>query len=94
MLSQLDADVILPGHGPAFHDKGFLRLELQLLESVLGGVARARQQGLHTPEEIQRAVTAEELREKFAHGDSDLDSRFRACVKDLVGFAVDESGSR
>lgn len=92
MLSQLDADVILPGHGPAFRDKAFLRLELQLLESVLGGVARARQQGLRTPEEIQRAVTAEELREQFAHGDSDLDSRFRARVKDLVGFAVAESG--
>jgi hypothetical protein len=55
-------------------------------------VARARQQGLRTLEEIQRVVTAEELREKSAHGDSDLESRFRTRVPDLVGFAVAESG--
>ena len=92
MLSELDADVILPGHGPAFHDKAFLRLELELLESVLGGVARARQQGIRALDEIQKAVTAEELRERFAHGDSDLEMRFRTRVKDLVAFAVAESG--
>ena len=29
-LSQLDVDVIIPGHGPAWHDKNFLNLEAAL----------------------------------------------------------------
>ncbi len=35
MLSRLDVNVIVPGHGPAFYDKQFLELERRLLESVV-----------------------------------------------------------
>lgn len=90
MLSQLDADIILPGHGPAFHDKAFLRLELQLLDAVISGVAKAGREGIRTLDEIQKAVTVDELREQLVHGDSDLEVRFRSRVKDLVGFVVAE----
>ena len=40
-----------------------------------------------TLEEMQRVVTLDDLRERFAHGDPDLDARFRSRVRDLVGFA-------
>jgi len=90
-LSQLDVDVIIPGHGPAFRDKNFLNLEVELLETVIKGVQVAAQKGMINLDEVQKAVTAEELREKFTHNDPDLDARFRARVRSLVKIAVRES---
>jgi cyclase len=89
-LAQLDADVIIPGHGPAFHDKDFLNLEIELFETVTQQVHQALQKGLLTLDEVQKTVTADELREKFAHGDSDLETRYRARVKELVETAIRE----
>ena len=89
-LAQLDADVIIPGHGPAFHDKDFLNLEIELLETVTRGVHEALQKGALTLDEVQKTVTADELREKFAHGDPDLETRYRARVKELVAAAIRE----
>jgi glyoxylase-like metal-dependent hydrolase (beta-lactamase superfamily II) len=88
MLASLNATVIVPGHGPAFHDNAFLDLERQLIESVLDGVAKARANGTQTLEEMQRIVTVDDLREKFTHGDADLDARFRSRVSGLVTFAM------
>lgn len=90
-LSQLDADVIIPGHGPAFRDKTFLTLEADLLESVVKGVHEALQKGMLTLDEVQKAVTADDLREKFSHNDKDLDARYRERVKVLVKLAIREA---
>ena len=89
-LAQLDVDVIIPGHGPAFRDKNYLNLEASLIESVVKGVHEALQSGMQTLDQVQKAVTADELREQFAHNDPDLVSRFRARVKDLVKLVVRE----
>jgi cyclase len=89
-LAQLDADVIIPGHGPAFHDKDFLNLEIELLETATRGVHEALQKGALTLDEVQKTVTADELREKFAHGDPDLETRYRARVKELVAATIRE----
>jgi len=90
MLGQLDVDVIVPGHGPAFHDKKFLNLELEFIEAVLKGVADALKNGAKTREEVQQTVTVSSLQEKLAHGDPDLIARFKSRVRDLAGFAFDE----
>jgi cyclase len=90
MLAQLDVDVIIPGHGPAFHDKAFLDLERKLIEAVIKGVHGALQKGMLSLDEVQAAVTAEELRVKFTHDDSDLDIRYRNRVKELVELAIRE----
>jgi glyoxylase-like metal-dependent hydrolase (beta-lactamase superfamily II) len=89
-LSELEVDTIIPGHGPAFHDKDYLNLEVASLESVTHGVREALQKGMLTLDEVQKAVTADELREKFARGDSDLESRFHQRVRDLVEIAIRE----
>jgi glyoxylase-like metal-dependent hydrolase (beta-lactamase superfamily II) len=89
-LGALDVDVIIPGHGPAFHDKSFLNLELRLLDAVIAGVERARASGLQSLDSIQKAVTVDELRESFAHGDPDLEARYRSRVTALVGFLVNK----
>jgi glyoxylase-like metal-dependent hydrolase (beta-lactamase superfamily II) len=90
-LAQLDVDVIVPGHGPAFHDKEYLELELALLESVTERVREALQKGAQTLDDVQKTVTAEDLRERFTHDDPDLDARFRDRVKVLVKLAVREA---
>jgi glyoxylase-like metal-dependent hydrolase (beta-lactamase superfamily II) len=90
-LAQLDADVIIPGHGPAFRDKAFLNLEADLLEAVTREVHEALRTGAQTLAEVQKTVTAEQLRGKFTHNDADLDARFRDRVKTLVKLAIREA---
>jgi hypothetical protein len=89
-LAQLDVDVIIPGHGPAFRDKKFLNLEAELLESVIKRVHESLQKGMLTLDEIQKAVTVDELREQFTHNDQDLDARYRNRVKEIIVIAVRE----
>jgi glyoxylase-like metal-dependent hydrolase (beta-lactamase superfamily II) len=87
-LAALDVDVIVPGHGPAFRDKNYLNLELRLFDAILAGVAKARAGGARSVEEFQKVVTVDELRDAFAHGDPDLDARFRARVAALVALTL------
>jgi hypothetical protein len=77
-LARFDADVIIPGHGPARRDKDFLNLEAELLESVVFQVTRAVQQGMVTVGEVRKAVNVEHLRLGFTHDDKDLNKQFRS----------------
>lgn len=90
MLAELHAAVIVPGHGPAFHDNTFIDLERPFIEAVITGVAEARAHGVQSVEELQRVVTIDSLREQFAHGDADLERRYASRVKDMVSFAAAE----
>jgi glyoxylase-like metal-dependent hydrolase (beta-lactamase superfamily II) len=90
MLSQLQTDVIVPGHGPAFHDKEFLKLEIRLLEKVTDGVAENWRKGIRSEDALQKVVNADDLREQFTHGDADLDARFSDRVSKLIEFSVQE----
>jgi cyclase len=93
-LAQLDVDVIVPGHGPAFHDKQFLNLEIELLESVVKEVHDALQKGMLTLDEVgkevQKAATVEALREKFTHHDADLEVRFRNRIAEIIEISIRE----
>jgi glyoxylase-like metal-dependent hydrolase (beta-lactamase superfamily II) len=91
MLAQIDADVIIPGHGPAWHDKDFLHLEAELLETIVDQVDRAVRQGMVTVEEIQKAVSVEPLRLKFTHDDKDLNDKFQRYVSRMVENASREA---
>jgi glyoxylase-like metal-dependent hydrolase (beta-lactamase superfamily II) len=90
-LAQFDVDVIIPGHGPAWHDKDYLNLELLLLESIVQQVAQAVQKGLVTVEEVQKAVNVEDLRPRFSHDDPDLDKKFRRFAKGMIENAYREA---
>jgi len=91
MLAQMDADVIIPGHGPAWHDKDYLNLEAELFETIVSQVDRAVQQGKVTVEEIQKTVDVEPLRLKFTHDDKDLNSKFQKYVNRMVENASREA---
>jgi cyclase len=90
-LAQFDADVIIPGHGPAWHDKTFLNLEADLLESIVSQVVQAEQKGMVTVEEMQKAVNVEPLRLKFTHDDKDLNEKFQRYVNRMVENASREA---
>jgi len=89
-LAQIDADVIIPGHGPAWHDKKFLNLEADLFESIVTQVVNAEQRGLVTVEEIQKAVDVESFRSQFTHDNKALDAKFRRYVGRMIENASAE----
>lgn len=91
VLAQLDADVIIPGNGPAWHDKGFLNLEAELLETIAKQVTTAVQEGLVTVGEIQKSVDVEPLRLKFTHDDKALNEKFASYVNSMIENASRES---
>jgi cyclase len=90
-LGQLDANVIIPGHGPAWRDKDFLKLEAELFETVVSQVVQAVQKGMVTVEETQKAVNVEPLRVKFTHDDKELNDKFRRYVNRMVENASREA---
>jgi glyoxylase-like metal-dependent hydrolase (beta-lactamase superfamily II) len=90
MLADLHAAVIVPGHGPAFHDNAFIDLERRFIEAVISAVDQAHAQGTQSVEELQRVVTVDSLRDQFAHGDLDVERRYRERVKALVGYVAAE----
>jgi cyclase len=90
-LAQFDADVIVPGHDPAWRDKDFLNLEAELLESIVSQVVQAAQKGIVTVEEMQKLVNVEPLRVKFTHDDKDLNEKFQRYVNRMVENASREA---
>ena len=90
-LAQLDADVIIPGHGPAWRNKDFLNQEAELLETIVRQVSVAVQRGLVTVDEIRKAVDVESLRTKFTHDDEELNAKFRRYVAGMVDNAAQEA---
>lgn len=90
-LARFDADVIIPGHGPAWHDKDFLNLEAELLESVVSQVGQAVQKGMVTVQEMQKVVNVEPLRLKFTHDDPELNAKFQRYINNMVGNASREA---
>jgi glyoxylase-like metal-dependent hydrolase (beta-lactamase superfamily II) len=90
-LAQIDADVIIPGHGPAWHDKNFLNLEAELFESIVSQVDQAVKKGLVTVDEIQKQVNVESLRLKFTNDDKDLNEKFHRYVNRMIDNASREA---
>ena len=88
MLAGLHAQTIVPGHGPAFHDNGFLDLEREFFEEVVDEVQAAQRRGIGGVEALQAAVTGASMRERLAHGDADLEARFTQRVRDIVAEVV------
>ena len=89
-IDAMDFAVLVPGHGPAMRDHGFLQLEIALIEGAIAGVKRELVKGNGDIAAIQSHVTLDEFRSAFTHGDADLEQRYPARIKDLVRFAFQE----
>jgi cyclase len=97
-MGELDATTIVPGHGPILHDKAYLYLVADLMQSAVDQVrARIRQLGFpggHTLEEIKGSVDLTPFRAKFAGDDKDLQDQFDDMVKHLVKITFSEAAQR
>ena len=65
-LAQIDADAIIPGHGPAWHDKNFLNLEADLFESIVN-TAHTTQPGCRFVFNRAATATPDDIRRWYPH---------------------------
>jgi glyoxylase-like metal-dependent hydrolase (beta-lactamase superfamily II) len=87
----LDAAVIVPGQGAAFHDKTYLKLTGDLFASVIAQVHSALERGLTTLAEVQTAVNVDAIGRQYTPGSADLSPDFRPLVAALVRKVHQES---
>jgi glyoxylase-like metal-dependent hydrolase (beta-lactamase superfamily II) len=97
-LAQLDADTIVPGHGPILHDKAYVYLIRDLLKSAVDQMnAKLIQSGpamFHTLDEVKEAVDLTPFRQRFAGDDKDLAAAFDEMAANLVKVAFQEASLR
>jgi cyclase len=97
-MGELDATTIVPGHGPILHDKSYLYLVADLMQSAVEQVqARIRQIGFpggHTLDEVKGSVDLTPFREKLAGSDKDLQAQFDDMASHLVKITFSEAAQR
>jgi cyclase len=97
-MAQLDAQTIVPGHGPVLHDKTYLYLVTDLFKSAVEQVhTRIRQighPGFHSLEEVKGSVDLTPFRAKFAGDDKDLQAEFDEMTTHLVKLVFNEAALR
>src|ERR1700722_1916422 len=97
-MGQLDVTTIVPGHGPVMHDKTYLYLVADLMQSSVDQVrARIRQLGFpgaHTLDEVKGSVDLKPFQQKFAGDDKDLQKAFDDMAAGLVKITFSEAAQR
>ena len=83
-LERLDANIVVPGQGPAFHDKAYLKLTGDLFTSIISQVHGALERGLVTLTEVQAVVNVDSIGRQYSPTATQPDPRFRAVVSALV----------
>ena len=66
-LRQIRAAIIVPGHGPVFHDDAYLKQVTELLTSLASQTRAAVARG-ETLEQVRKSVNLDALRDRFAGG--------------------------
>jgi len=97
-LAQLDADTIVPGHGPILHDKNYVYLLRDLMKSAVEQVnERLRQTSpamFQTVDDVRGAVDLSRFRQRFAGNDKNLAMAFDDVSAELVKLVFQEASSR
>ncbi len=97
-LSQLDADTIVPGHGPILHDKTYVFLVRDLLQSAVDQMnAKLRQTGpamFQSLDQVKGAVDLTPFQQRFAGSDQDLTAAFDDMTTNLVKVVFEEASLR
>jgi len=83
-LEQLDAGIVVPGQGPAFRDKAYLKLTGELFASIISQVHAALQRGVVPLAEVQAVVNVDSIGRLYTPNATEPDPRFRALVSALV----------
>jgi glyoxylase-like metal-dependent hydrolase (beta-lactamase superfamily II) len=82
-LEAMDADVIVPGHGPAMHDKAYLRQVAELMESIDAQVNAAWHEGM-TLDELRSRVDLAAMRERFAGSSAFIAANFDVAARSAI----------
>ena len=97
-LTQLEADTIIPGHGPVLRDKAYLFLVRDLLKSTVDQLnAKLRQSGpamFQSLADVKSAIDLTSFRERFAGSDKDAAAFFDEMATNLVKVAFQEASLR
>jgi glyoxylase-like metal-dependent hydrolase (beta-lactamase superfamily II) len=97
-LIQLDADAMVPGHGPVMRDKTYVFLLRDLLKSAVDQMnAELKRTGpamFRTLDEVKGAVDLTPFRQRFAGNDKDLGEAFDDMASHLIKVALQEASLR
>jgi glyoxylase-like metal-dependent hydrolase (beta-lactamase superfamily II) len=97
-LAQLDADMIVPGHGPVMHDKTYIYLMRDLMKSAVDqmteSLRKSRPAMFQTLDEVKASVDLTPFRQRFAGNDKDLGEAFDEAAANLVKVVFQESSLR
>jgi len=97
-LAQLDADTIVPGHGPVLHDKSYVYLLRDLMKSAVDQVNETLKQTspamFQTVNDVRGTVDLTPFRQRFAGNDPDLATAFDDLSAQLVKLVFEEASSR
>jgi len=83
-LERLDATIVVPGQGPAFHDKSYLALTGDLFDSIISQVHAALERGVVTLSDVQAVVNVDSIGRRYTPNATEPDPRFRQLVSALV----------
>ena len=97
-LAQLDADTIVPGHGPILHDKTYIYLLRDLMKSAVDQMneelSKTSPAMFHTLDDVKGSVDLTPFRQRFAGDDKDLGAAFDDVSSQLVKLVFQEASSR
>jgi cyclase len=90
-LRALDVAVIVPGQGPAMHDKAYLDLTIELFASVIDQVHAALERGAGSLQEVQAAVNADAIGRRYLAPGATLSPDFHFWVASFAKKVFQES---
>jgi glyoxylase-like metal-dependent hydrolase (beta-lactamase superfamily II) len=89
-LDGLDVSVIVPGQGPAMHDKAYLRRTIELFATVIAQVHAALESGRVGLKEVQAAVDVDRIGHEYTPGAS-LSNDFHPWVEFFTKKVMQEA---
>jgi hypothetical protein len=97
-LAHLDADTIVPGHGPVMHDKVYIYLLRDLMKSAVDQMNEKLRQTSpamnQTLDDVKGGVDLTPFRQRFAGDDKDLGDSFDDAARHLVKLVFLEASLR
>jgi len=89
-MSALEPSAVVPGQGPAMHDRAYLDRTIELYAAVLGQVQAALARGLVSEDEVRKTVDVDRIGQAYAPG-APLPDRFHGWVGTLSRKAMQEA---
>jgi cyclase len=94
-LAQLDADTIVPGHGPVLHDKTYIYLMIDWMKSAVDQLTEklrhTRPAMFQTLDDVKGGVDLTAFRQRFAGNDKDARAAYDDAARSLVKLVFEEA---